>query len=244
MQMLIDTHLADKLICKHVLSKTCRQYWACRQQDLEQLTRALVEGGQADRAVAKYVFSKDQKNTAFFAGERELKQVLLKRYLKPERGIGIVVIPSLAFTDDTRTPESQARNVLANGTLVHTKSLGQLEIVSLGGIGHTGIVYVARSFTDPNKRYALKVVIRYEPERVISMQREKKKMDYLKSLGVAHPKLLEDGDDYCIKEWVEGMTGLAWFDEWVKNGHPISDEAFRSLVDLFFLSLAIIPLRQ
>jgi hypothetical protein len=218
---LIDTHLADKLICKHILSKSNREYWSEREQEMELLTRALVDGGYADRAVAKYIFSKDVKNISYFPGERELKQRLLRKYLDPDRGIGIVVTPSLAVSNN-RSVEQQCENLLAEGTLIRTRTVGILEITNLGGIGHTGIVYIARSLTSPSVQYALKIVIRYEPERVISMQREKKKMEFLQSIGVVHPKLIEDGDDYCIKEWVEGTIGVKWFEDWVESGHPVS----------------------
>eukprot|EP01087_Luapelamoeba_hula_P008164 TRINITY_DN2024_c0_g1_i2.p1 TRINITY_DN2024_c0_g1~~TRINITY_DN2024_c0_g1_i2.p1 ORF type:complete len:207 (-),score=46.80 TRINITY_DN2024_c0_g1_i2:496-1116(-) len=50
------------------------------------------------------------------------------------------------------------------------------------------------------------------------MQRELKKMEYLSALQVIpHTAILEAGDDYCVKEWAEGVTGVEWFRIWTEG---------------------------
>lgn len=104
----------------------------------------------------------------------------------------------------------------------------------------------------------LKVCVKYEPEVILSMQRgtftvldhahahdiayaeacasntESKKMAFLEELQVCkYTAILEAGDDYAVKEWAEGITGVEWFKVWEMDGAKTNDESFRKLIQLF-----------
>jgi len=93
---------------------------------------------------------------------------------------------------------------------------------------------ILKAQTQDGRIVGLKVCVKYEPEQIISMQREQKKMEYLAELKVVpYTAILEAGDDYCVKEWVEGITGVEWFAKWTEGGCSLDDESFVLLLQLF-----------
>jgi hypothetical protein len=59
-------------------------------------------------------------------------------------------------------------------------------------------------------------------------------MAFLEELQVCkYTAILEAGDDYAVKEWAEGITGVEWFKVWEMDGAKTSDESFRKLIQLF-----------
>jgi hypothetical protein len=63
---------------------------------------------------------------------------------------------------------------------------------------------------------------------------ETKKMAFLEELQVCkYTAILEGGDDYAVKEWAEGITGVEWFKIWEMDGAKTTDESFRKLIQLF-----------
>jgi len=60
-------------------------------------------------------------------------------------------------------------------------------------------------------------------------------MAFLAELRVCNfTAILEAGDDYAVKEWAEGITGVEWFRMWEAQGAKTADESFRKLIQLFY----------
>ncbi|KAL6053733.1 ATP-dependent RNA helicase DBP3 like protein [Balamuthia mandrillaris] len=212
----------NKHLAKWILAS---EQWGVKQQ--HDWIRRVLEEGNADRDVSKFVLSKPP----FSEGQHEFKDIVLKRRLT-KRCLG-----------------EKLSGDLKEGAVIKTFE-HKLKIISCGGKGNTGAVYKA---TDQNGRIVgLKVCVKYEPEQIISMQRESKKMEYLADLNVVpFTAILEAGDDYVVKEWAEGITGQEWFSRWAADSDSspkqqeagkeqqkrepasTSDPSFRKLVALF-----------
>jgi len=123
---------------------------------------------------------------------------------------------------------------LMPGTMIKTPGY-KLKIICCAGKGNTGAVYKAETVKGEHMVVGLKVCVKYEPEVLISMQRESKKMAFLAELRVCNfTAILEAGDDYAVKEWAEGITGVEWFRMWEAQGAKTADESFRKLIQLFY----------
>jgi len=169
--------------------------------------KSVLEDESLERDVSRFILSKPP-----FSTDEELKNIVLQRRLSSKRTLG-------------EKPDLQP------GQVVRTANY-KVKILSCGGKGNTGAVYKVE--TKSGKVIALKVCVKYGPEQIISMQREAKKMEFLKELKVIpHTAILEAGDDYVLKEWAEGITGAQWFQDWFVTGCDLEDQGFKELIKLF-----------
>jgi len=55
----------------------------------------------------------------------------------------------------------------------------------------------------------------------------------LKALKVPHAKIVEEGQDYILKKWINGVRGDRWFKKWNEEGRNLSDTGFIKLMHIF-----------
>ncbi|ELR21592.1 uncharacterized protein ACA1_228630 [Acanthamoeba castellanii str. Neff] len=197
----------NRLLAKYIF--TTRHY---PMEIMREWIKSVVEKGDADRDISKFVLSKPP----FTEGPDPIKDMIIKRCMGTTgRSIG----PQLELTP---------------GTVIKTSGY-KLKVLSCAGKGNTGAVYKAQTMNGKGEQIVgLKVCVKYEPEVILSMQRESKKMAFLEELQVCkYTAILEAGDDYAVKEWAEGITGVEWFKVWEMDGAKTSDESFRKLIQLF-----------
>lgn len=197
----------NRLLAKYIF--TTRHY---PMEIMREWIKSVVEKGDADRDISKFVLSKPP----FTEGPDPIKDMIIKRCMGTTgRSIG----PQLELTP---------------GTIIKTSGY-KLKVLSCAGKGNTGAVYKAQTMNGKGEQIVgLKVCVKYEPEVILSMQRESKKMAFLEELQVCkYTAILEAGDDYAVKEWAEGITGVEWFKVWEMDGAKTSDESFRKLIQLF-----------
>jgi hypothetical protein len=55
----------------------------------------------------------------------------------------------------------------------------------------------------------------------------------MQSLGLPVADITEEGGDYLVKRWIDGLRGDHWFIQWNEKGRPLDDVAWRRLCEMF-----------
>lgn len=55
----------------------------------------------------------------------------------------------------------------------------------------------------------------------------------MQSLGLPIAEITEEGGDYLVKRWIDGLRGDHWFIQWNEKGRPLDDLAWRRLCEMF-----------
>lgn len=130
-----------------------------------------------------------------------------------------------------------AKDILKIGDKVKTPGGLNLKIDKVILDGHKGVVY--RGIDKRGKPYAIKVprydLKDYDYDSVGSLQREIDKVPGYEKLKVLYARIYEYGQDYVIKEWVEGLRGDEWVKKWLTLSKPEQerDPLYRDLMELF-----------
>ncbi len=97
--------------------------------------------------------------------------------------------------------------------------------------GHKGLVF--KAVDSKGRAIALKLA-RDNSEYVMEgFRTEQDRVDEIRDLGQPYAKILETGDWYLVKDWIEGTRGDKWFKKWAQDGANLKDPIFLSLVDMY-----------
>lgn len=99
-------------------------------------------------------------------------------------------------------------------------------------VGRRGRVYRARN-QETGQLVALKIAKDSRSETLASIAMESQKEALYNQYNIPHARILEQSDNYVVKEWIEGQRGDAWLDEWVNAGSLDNDPKLLSLIELF-----------
>ncbi len=119
------------------------------------------------------------------------------------------------------------------GSVITTPQKGtKLIIAQRIDDGHAGVVFKVRNEAD-NKIYALKVPKKETEKQFRKLHQEVEKNSKLEELSLPHARIVEEGGDYLVKEWVDGLRGDEWFIKWNMFGRPLDDKAWLKLTEMF-----------
>jgi len=65
------------------------------------------------------------------------------------------------------------------------------------------------------------------------LHQEVSKNARLHSLGLAVAEIVEEGGDYLVKRWIDGLRGDHWFIQWNEKGRPLDDAGWLGLCAMF-----------
>lgn len=130
-----------------------------------------------------------------------------------------------------------SEDILKVGKKIKTPGGLKLTIDKVILDGHKGVVY--RGVDKSGKPYAIKVprydLKDYNYDSLGSLQREIDKVPGYEKLKILYARIFEYGEDYIVKEWVEGVRGDEWVKKWVSlsKSNRKNDPLYRDLMDLF-----------
>jgi len=130
--------------------------------------------------------------------------------------------PSNATTENILVNNKQISKDLPNGSTINLAD-GKAYLVE-GKIdqGKRGVVYKVRNSVD-QKVYVLKVAVDDTPETVKSFNGEAGKINALKKYKVKTADIIVTGENYFLKEFIDGVRADAYIKNWIKNGAPKND---------------------
>lgn len=118
------------------------------------------------------------------------------------------------------------------GQVVHTPEKQQkLTILRRIDDGHAGVVFRVRD--DDGNILALKVPRKESEKQFKKLHQEVAKNARMQSLGLPIAEITEEGGDYLVKRWIDGLRGDHWFIQWNEKGRPLDDLAWRRLCEMF-----------
>lgn len=97
--------------------------------------------------------------------------------------------------------------------------------------GHKALVFKVQD--EQGKVFAFKVARSEDPDILKSITKEPRKVPELERLKLRYARIYQSGENYILKEWVEGKRGDAWMKDWIAGGAQESDLAFKKLAELF-----------
>lgn len=111
-----------------------------------------------------------------------------------------------ATVTESRTPGS-ILEMPTLGAKLATPQGRQLEVLELVHDGKDAKIF--KVLDQANRHFVLKVAATESEEHVDSINRTRRRLEKLKDLNVGVSQIVEFGDNYILKEWVEGQTGLS-----------------------------------
>ncbi|MCP4680807.1 MAG: hypothetical protein GY864_00560 [Desulfobacterales bacterium] len=108
----------------------------------------------------------------------------------------------------------------------------QLRIVEFAGQGHRAKIYKTEDY-ETGDLFALKVIHDSSPINVASIAKDSVKTNILKENHINHAGIIEEGVDYVLKVWLDGILGDSWVEAWINNGSIVSDTYFQALMDFY-----------
>ncbi|MEA1927357.1 MAG: hypothetical protein U9N73_04065 [Candidatus Auribacterota bacterium] len=103
-------------------------------------------------------------------------------------------------------------------------------IVTIAGKGRRSIVYQVEN--QDGLRFALKIPINKEPKTLNSLRKEKEKGRAYARYGFRHAGIICSGENYILKNWVEGLRGDRWTRQWAEEGFSPHDPRIINLIEL------------
>mgnify|MGYP001114930259 CR=1 FL=1 len=97
--------------------------------------------------------------------------------------------------------------------------------------GHAGVVF--KVLNKKEQAFALKVPKKETEKQFRKLHQEVEKNKRLADLALPYANIVEEGGDYLVKEWVEGIRGDDWFIHWNEIGRPLNDPPWVELIKLF-----------
>ena len=128
--------------------------------------------------------------------------------------------------------ESAIPEVRVGEEFVTPSGKRRLRIVRFAGQGTRGKVYQAIEI-ESARTCALKVIHEYAPVYLKSIAVEILKADVLAAHQLPFARIVETGDTYVLKEWIEGTPGDQWVGQWLEKGADPDDPAFAALIRFF-----------
>lgn len=128
--------------------------------------------------------------------------------------------------------ETHVPSVQIGETFVAPVSGRALRIDGLAGEGTRAKVYRATEL-ESGRTYALKVIHEYAPLYLHSVAVEIPKIEVLAEHQMPFAMILEQGKTYLIKEWLDGVSGEHWLEQWLRCGADPDDQAFVKLIGFF-----------
>ncbi|MGZ6331148.1 MAG: hypothetical protein ACXWP5_00910 [Bdellovibrionota bacterium] len=119
---------------------------------------------------------------------------------------------------------------LADGRAIRTPAGQELLIVRRVDAGKRGVVFQVKDHD--GHFYALKVARDDAAETLRSIQGEASKIEKYEKLGLPHSQLVESGERFNIKSWVEGVRGDEWLRQWGKSKKMLSSPEWKGLTSL------------
>jgi hypothetical protein len=118
------------------------------------------------------------------------------------------------------------------GEKINLDGAPALKILKYIGEGENGMVYQAQDAK--GKPHALKISKNQNAFGMEKFRREtQERMPALKQLGLRHAKIEASGPHFILKEWVEGISGEAWANQWMRAGAPEDYPGYKELYQLF-----------
>lgn len=106
-----------------------------------------------------------------------------------------------------------------------------IRIEGIAGVGRRARVY--KVVDDAGHLYALKVVRAHTPRNLASIARESVKAEVLSAYGIPCSVIIEAGEDYALKQWVDGFTGTDWLARAAREQHHVSSVDVAKLFAFF-----------
>jgi len=103
-------------------------------------------------------------------------------------------------------------------------------IVKIAGHGRRSIVYQVAN--QAGRRFAYKIPVNHNPDTLNSLKNEENKARAYSRYGFKHAKVIGTGDDYILKDWVDGIRGDRWTLEWKDEGFPADSPQIIHLAEL------------
>lgn len=167
-------------------------------------------------------------------GHMVVKRVtVVKRIVRRKK---VVVVKSnleqTNFLHDTRKRIGRDYEGWAEGSLIVTPmKRKKLTVTRRIDDGHAGVVF--KAVNKKAETFALKVPKKDTEKQFRKLHQEVVKNKQLADLGLPYADIVEEGGDYLVKRWVEGVRGDDWFMHWNENGRPRDDACWLRLIYLF-----------
>lgn len=128
--------------------------------------------------------------------------------------------------------ETGVPSVQIGETFVAPVSGRVLRIDGFAGEGTRAKVYRSTEL-ESGRTCALKVIHEYAPLYLHSVAVEVPKIEILAAHQMPFVSILEQGETYLIKEWLDGVSGELWLEQWLKGGADTQDRSFVRLIGFF-----------
>jgi predicted Ser/Thr protein kinase len=151
--------------------------------------------------------------------------------LPPPDKKGVVLKTANLADEAVLTPKKFAGLTLEPGQVVQLPSGKKITIIEEVEVGRRGRVYRAKG--KKGEIFALKLAKDAEAETLDSFSKEGKKVKALAKGEFRHAQILEEGKDFALKDWIEGVRADQWLKAWDKAGRPVERADVKELWRIF-----------
>eukprot|EP01121_Diplochlamys_sp_Union-15-3_P016332 TRINITY_DN553_c0_g1_i3.p1 TRINITY_DN553_c0_g1~~TRINITY_DN553_c0_g1_i3.p1 ORF type:complete len:336 (+),score=32.50 TRINITY_DN553_c0_g1_i3:490-1497(+) len=225
---LIDSGFVDRTLSKYVISNP---EWA-KHPDI---AIRLITRGKCGRRLFKYVLNqkayREQRSIVSYCNDQRQKFV-------EQASLDYKEAKQLIYTDDDSYYTSIDLDSFIGkcdfeiGDIVETPRGRSLRVLTRNEDGHTAIVYKVSQIPD-GPVMALKIIRWLDRSFLESVQKELRKDIFMRDINIPHAWVVEQGSDFCLKEWIFGIRGDEWYNNWVNSGCEMEDKGFSGIMKLY-----------